>query len=92
MSGTLKEREALRKAMHDLAEMLPETADGGIIWLVLVGEAVAAVATQVAAVGTTLREPGGVDEIVRGTLAPIERMLRENLAEYLEQERKATRQ
>jgi len=79
---------AARKA----AKLCDPTVDDAFILAVVMGEALAAISTELMAQGSTLREPGGVEKVVRATVGPIEKMLRQNIADYLAKEQKATRQ
>lgn len=92
MTDIRKVQTILFGAMRKAARHVDQDAVGASILMICMGEAMAAIATELAVNGTRLREPGGPEKVIRSTMEPIEQMLRENIAEYLAQEAKATRQ
>lgn len=85
-------QKILGTAMRKAARHVDQNTEGASLLMIMMGEAIAAIATELAANGETLRTSAGVEEIVRATIFPIEQMLRENIAVYLASEAQETRQ
>ncbi len=79
-------QKILFAAMRRAAKHVEPTAEGATIFSVVIAEAQAAILTELAGKGTVLRSPGGIETIVRASIDPLERMLRENIAAYLAEE------
>lgn len=86
MSDIRRVQRILFRAVRKAAPHVDQTEEGAFIFTFCLGEVLAAITTELALRGTTLRNPGGVDKLVRATLDPIEKMLRENFAAALKAE------
>jgi hypothetical protein len=89
MSDIRDAQVILRKALGDAAQALREREAS--ILLPLLMEQFSVYVVEYMGYGESLREPGGVDKIVRASLDPLEKMLREGIAGYLDHEKKQPR-
>jgi hypothetical protein len=91
MTDIRKIQRIMFGAMRKSATLCDQNAEGASILLTILGETIAALATELIANGQTVYTPDGVEKTVRGTVDPIEKMLRENLAEYLRKQDQAAK-
>jgi hypothetical protein len=92
MTDIRQVQKILGTAMRNAARHVDQNIEGASLLMIMMGEAIAAIATEMAAAGDELRQPGGTDKVVRATILPIEQMLRENIAVYLASEAAEPRQ